>query len=87
MGIKKFTTALDDITNTDICVWNEHIFFEPKNLAEEELAEGKITIKLLDRDFLRNKLIGYYEFDLSYIYQMKDHCMMHKWIVMSNPYG
>lgn len=30
-------------------------------------------------------MIAYYEFDLSYIYLMKDHALMHKWIIMSNP--
>lgn len=85
MGLQKFTTALDDINSTGVAIWNEHIFFEPKNKAVEELAEGKITVKMMDKGFFKDSIIGYYEFDLSYIYQMKDHCMMHKWIVMSNP--
>ena len=32
LGERKFTKALDDINNTGIAVWNEHIFFEPKNV-------------------------------------------------------
>lgn len=82
---RKFTTAMDDINNTGVAIWNEHIFFEPKNKEKEELEQGKITIKLLDKGFIKDALIGYYEFDLSYIYQMADHSLMHKWIILSNP--
>jgi hypothetical protein len=39
----------------------------------------------MDKGFFKDALIGYYEFDLSYLYQQKDHSLMHKWIVMSNP--
>ena len=34
LGERKFSKALDDINNTGIAVWNEHIFFEPKNVDE-----------------------------------------------------
>ena len=34
---RKFTTALDDINNTGLAIWNEHIFFEPKNVEVERL--------------------------------------------------
>jgi hypothetical protein len=61
------------------------LFFEPKNVEKERLEKGKIEIKLLDKGFFKDALIGYYEFDLSYIYLMKDHALMHKWIIMSNP--
>jgi hypothetical protein len=30
---KKFTTAKDDIGATGLCTWNEHLFFEPKNVV------------------------------------------------------
>ena len=49
------------------------------------MNDGKIEIKLLDKGFFKDAIIGYYEFDLSAIYLMKDHAMMHKWIIMSNP--
>lgn len=35
LGERKFTSAQDDINNTGIAYWNEHIFFEPKNLETE----------------------------------------------------
>jgi len=39
----------------------------------------------MDKGFFKDALIGFYQFDLSYIYLKKDHALMHKWIVMSNP--
>lgn len=33
MNEKKFTTAKDDVGATGVCVWNEHLFFEPKNVV------------------------------------------------------
>jgi len=65
---RKFTTAQDDLSNTSVAVWNEHIFFEPKNVEVERLQKGKIEIKLLDKGFFKDALIGYYEFDLTTIY-------------------
>ena len=82
---KKFTTAQKGINNVGIAVWNEHLFFEPKNQEVEDLERGTIAIKMLDKGFFKDALIGYYEFDLSYIYKMKDHAAQHKWIIMSNP--
>ena len=33
MNEKKVTTAKDDIGATGVCIWNEHLFFEPKNVV------------------------------------------------------
>lgn len=33
MNVKKYTTAKDDIGPTGVVVWNEHLFFEPKNVV------------------------------------------------------
>ena len=71
LGERKFTKALDDINNTGIAVWNEHIFFEPKNVEAARLEKGTIELKLMDKGFFKDALIGFYQFDLSYIY-LKD---------------
>ena len=84
---RKFTKALDDINNTGVAIWNEHLFFEPKNVEVERLEKGKIEIKLMDKGFFKDALVGYYEFDLNTVYLREDHALMHKWIVMSNPEG
>ena len=39
----------------------------------------------MDKGFFKNSLIGQFEFDLSYIYFMKDHMMLHQWIALSDP--
>jgi len=67
--------------------WNEHIFIERKNVEEEELSLAKVEIKLLHKGFIKDTLIGYYEFDLTYIYQQDNHALMHKWLILSNPEG
>ena len=85
LGERKFTAAQDDIDAGGIANWNEHIFFEPKNCEKERLEKGKIEIKLMDKGFFKDALIGYYEFDLSWLYSREDHALMHKWIIMSNP--
>ena len=48
---------------------------------------AKVEIQLLDKGYIKNALIGYYEFDLTYIYQQEHHSLMHKWVIMSNPEG
>lgn len=85
LGERKFTKALDDINNVGIAVWNEHLFFEPKNVEAARLEKGTIELKLMDKGFFKDALIGYYEFDLSTIYLKENHALMHKWVVMSNP--
>jgi hypothetical protein len=85
LGMKKFTSACDDINNTAVAIWNEHLFFEPKNQEVADLEKAQVEIKLMDKGYFKDALIGYYQFDLSYLYNQPDHCMMHKWIIMSNP--
>ena len=85
LGERKFTTALKGINNLTVANWSEHVFYEKKNVEEEQLAMAKVEIKLLDKGFFKDALIGYYEFDLTYIYQQENHSLMHKWIIMSNP--
>jgi hypothetical protein len=69
LGERKFTKAQEDIGNTDIAIWDEHLFFEPKNKEVEDLEKAKVAIKLMDKGFFKDALIGYYEFDLTYLYQ------------------
>jgi hypothetical protein len=73
LGERKFTTALKGINNLTVANWSEHVFFEKKNVEEEQLAMAKVEIKLLDKGFFKDALIGFYEFDLTYIYQQEGH--------------
>lgn len=61
------------------------MFLEPRNIEKLEAEEGKIIIKLLDKGFYKNYMIGTFEFDISYIYLRKDHTMLHQWVALSNP--
>jgi hypothetical protein len=38
MNEKKFTTAKDDIGAAGVVQWNEHIFFEPRNVVSSSFA-------------------------------------------------
>lgn len=87
LGERKFTKPLKEINQLSICDWSEHIFFEKKNVEVEALAAAKVEIKLMDKGFFKDALIGFYEFDLTYVYQQPNHALMHKWIIMSNPEG
>lgn len=40
LGMKKFTSACDDINNTAVAIWNEHLFFEPKNQEVADLEKA-----------------------------------------------
>jgi hypothetical protein len=60
---------------------------EPKKVEKEAAESGKILIKLMDKGLFKDKLIGEFEFDMSFIYFMKDHTMFHKWLALSNPHG
>lgn len=82
---KAYSEAKDDIGGLGEVVWAEHIFIEAKNIEKKQAEDGKISIALQDKGFFKNSLIGLYEFDLSYIYYMKDHVMLHKWLAFSNP--
>lgn len=69
LGEKKYTSALTDIGNMDIASWDEHIFFEPKNKETDELEQGKLEVRLFDKGFLKDRVLGIYEFDMTYLYQ------------------
>ena len=87
LGQKQFSSAKDDIGGIGEVVYNEHLFAEARGVDKAEAENGKIMIKLMDKGFLKDALIGQFEFDLSFIYFMKDHLLLHKWLALSNPNG
>ena len=42
-------------------------------------------MRVLNKGFLKDELIGTYDFDLSYIYFQPKHVILHQWIAFSNP--
>ena len=53
------------------------MFLEAKNVEKVDAEEAQIVIRLMDKGFFRDSLIGQFEFNMSYIYSMKDHTMLH----------
>ena len=70
-----------------VVTWNEHMFFYLNNKNQAELKRAKVAIRINDHGILKDDLIGYYEFDLDWLYLKPDHGILHKWIIMSDPNG
>ena len=49
------------------------------------MEQAKISIKILDKGYFKDAILGLYEFDLTYIYFMAKHSLLHRWIALSNP--
>ena len=82
---KQYTKCMDDISVNASVTWNEHIFFEPKNLSESDIQNEKICIKMNDQRMFKDAVIGMYEVDLSYIYFQDKHSIFKQWVGLSNP--
>ena len=77
MGYKKYTTSKKNISQVGSVTWNEHLFLEPRSVEKQDAEDGRIMIKLLDKHFLKDSVIGQFEFDLTHIYFMENHTMLH----------
>ncbi|CAG9316505.1 unnamed protein product [Blepharisma stoltei] len=83
---QKSTKALNDVGGSSIVYWGEHIFIEGKNIHPEEFKDQRITIEVRDHNKLwKDALLGVHEIDMVYIYSQKDHAIIHRWVVLSNP--
>ena len=71
----------------DNYIYDEHFYFEKTDLTVEQLDSSKILIEVYDSSNSRKKkdYFGIYEFDLEYIYSMKNHSLNNHWIALSNP--
>ena len=67
--------------------YDEHFYFEKANLTVEQLDSSKIVIEVFDSSNSRKRkdYFGISEFDLQYIYSMKNHTLNNHWIALSNP--
>lgn len=65
--------------------WNEHIFFEPRGLTQSQVEDAKIEIRILDKRFFKDSLVGLYVFDVPQIYFHPSHAIFHQWVALSNP--
>lgn len=85
MGQKKYTTSKKDTTKNIEINWSEHLFLEYKNVEKRDAEEGKILVRLLNKGFFKDDLIGEFEFDISFVYLRDKHSMLHQWVALSNP--
>ena len=84
---KHSTCKHKSLINDDNAIyWGEHFFFEPKALTQDEVQSQKIVIKVLDKGWFKDKLVGEFEFDVAQIYFMnEEHAIQHQWIALVNP--
>lgn len=83
----KCTRKLKDVTSGATSIWSEHIYFSQLGCSVNELESQKILIEVKDSKTLRDSLIGLYEMDFTYVYFQPKHCILHKWVILSNPYS
>ena len=70
----------------DSYIFDEHFYFEKADLTVEQLDSSKILIEAYDSSNSKRKdYFGIYEFDIEYIYSMKNHCLKNHWLALSNP--
>ena len=71
----------------DSYVYDEHFYFEKADLTVEQLDSSKIIIEVYDssNSKKRKDYFGIYEFDIEYIYSMKNHSLNNHWLALSNP--
>ena len=65
-------------------MWGEHLYFELKNLDPEEATGTMITLRLLNKGWVKNEVIGIFEFSMSSIYFSEGHKIEHAWAALSN---
>ena len=85
LGQKQYTSAKNDIGGLGEVVYNEHLFLEPKNVEQQDAEQATIVIKLMDKGLFSQTLIGMFDFDLSQIYFMKNHTLLHQMLALYNP--
>ena len=71
----------------DSYTYDEHFYFDKADLTVEQLDSSKIVIEVYDssNSKKRKDYYGIYEFDLEYIYSMRNHTLNNHWLALSNP--
>lgn len=58
IGQKVYTKGKADIGPTASIAWNEHCFFDLKQVPKDKMEGAKIEIRVLDKSFFKDTLIG-----------------------------
>ena len=71
----------------DSYTYDEHFYFDKADLTVEQLDSSKIIIEVYDssNSKKRKDYYGITEFDLEYVYSMKNHSLNNHWLALSNP--
>ena len=51
----------------------------------QQLEQSRITVKVLEKAYFKDAMIGQFEFDFSHVYFMQDHMWEHVWVALTNP--
>ena len=85
-GISKSTNAYSSIGAESITPIGEHIFIDGTNKTPTEIRAERICIQARDhKAILKDALLGLYEMDMTYLYLLPNHTMLHQWLILSNP--
>ena len=71
------TKEIKDVTSTTIVNFDSHIFVELMGQTVAELEQTKICIKLQEKGYFKNSLIGQVEMDLTFLYNLEGHTKQH----------
>lgn len=88
-GLRHYSSVKNGV-RTDVenhrVIWNEHVYFEAKNVEGSYLEEQQLTIKLINQDICWNTLIAEFQFDLATIYRRnEEHSIHNQWVAMNMP--
>ena len=76
---------MENVSDTTVANFDSHVFIELFKQSVADLEGTKILIKVNEKGYFKNSLIGQIELDLTYLYNLENHTMQHKWFAMINP--
>ena len=72
-GKKEISKEIKEVSATTVCNFGSHIFFELFKQSVAQLEATKIIIRLKEKGFFKDVLIGQIELDLTYLYNLEGH--------------
>ena len=60
------------------------MFFEFQNRASNLISQDSITISVKNKGYLRDELVGSYQFDMTFVYFKEKHVIHNQWIALIN---
>ena len=60
------------------------MFFDLIDMTDEKLRRTNVAIRVMNKGFLKNEIIGDFEFDIQTTYLKDKHMIEHQWIGIQN---